>query len=363
MKRAQRSNPASSDARTRSTARTWWRADTSRARVLRFVAGFVVFALAVGFVSGIESRWELWTTGLLGLLACIAYPELHSRGRPHHRRGVSRPRDACEPRHAHLRRNPMRARQFPTGLSRARTLAAAGEAQHERVADVSHELRAPLTVLLGFVETVKDLDLELAPETRRDYLDRMETQCRRMHGIIEDMLRPSPRRAAVETAVDGRAERVNVAGMLERVRAEAEALSAGRHAISVEGDGRYDLMGSEREIASVFGNLASNAVRYTPAGGRVRLVWRASLTGASLTVEDSGIGIAREHLPRLTERFYCVDRSRGTGLGLAIVKQALLRHQGALEIESEPGRGSRFTARFPAHRVVAAATSPQRAIA
>ena len=106
-------------------------------------------------------------------------------------------------------------------------------------------------------------------------------------------------------------------------------------------------------------NLLANAVRYTEPGGIVRLVWRASRAGAEFAVEDTGIGIEKQHIPRLTERFYRVDRDRsrhsgGTGLGLAIVKQAVSRHQGTLEIESEPGRGSRFTAHFPAQRVVAA---------
>jgi two-component system phosphate regulon sensor histidine kinase PhoR len=119
------------------------------------------------------------------------------------------------------------------------------------------------------------------------------------------------------------------------------------------------VLGAEAELSSAFGNLASNAIRYTPAGGEVRLTWRAGPEGAALTVEDTGIGIEREHLPRLTERFYRVDRGRsretgGTGLGLAIVKHALARHQASLDIESEPGKGSRFTARFPARRVVPA---------
>jgi two-component system phosphate regulon sensor histidine kinase PhoR len=154
-------------------------------------------------------------------------------------------------------------------------------------------------------------------------------------------------------------ERIAVAPLLERLRADAEALSAGRHAIGVAGTPTYDLLGAESELASAFGNLVSNAVRYTPAGGSVRLVWRDSPDGASFSVEDTGPGIAPEHIPRLTERFYRVDRSRsretgGTGLGLAIVKHALARHQATLEIESELGRGSRFTAHFPPQRTTPA---------
>jgi len=120
----------------------------------------------------------------------------------------------------------------------------------------------------------------------------------------------------------------------------------------------HDLLGVETELASAFGNLVSNAIRYTPAGGTVTLAWREVPDGARFSVEDTGIGIEAEHLPRLTERFYRVDRSRsretgGTGLGLAIAKHALARHEATLEIESQPGKGSRFSARFPPRRLVA----------
>jgi two-component system phosphate regulon sensor histidine kinase PhoR len=123
--------------------------------------------------------------------------------------------------------------------------------------------------------------------------------------------------------------------------------------------GGFDLLGAEAEVASAFSNLASNAVRYTPEGGEVRLMWNAAAGGAAFTVADTGIGIPPEHIPRLTERFYRVDRSRsretgGTGLGLAIVKHALTRHDATLEIQSVPGAGSRFIARFPAERVAPA---------
>lgn len=348
MKRTPRSNPSRPRKRAGIAALMPGRWNSPRGRaLLRFAAGFAVFAFAVSLVSGIESRWELWTTGLLGLLACVGYPELHTRARPH-RHGAFRVRDACEPRHARPRRNPSRARLLPARPSRNRLMQ--GEAaQHERVANISHELRSPLTVLLGFVETVRDLKLE--GDASRDYLDRMEVQCKRMQRIIEDMLQPSRSGAPTDST---RGERVSAADMLERVRAEAEALSAGRHSILVEAESGYDLVGAEREIASAFGNLASNAIRYTAPGGCVRLIWRASPAGAEFAVEDNGIGVEKKHLPRLTERHYCVDRSRGTGLGLAIVKEALARHEGTLEIESEPGRGSRFAARFPAHRVIPA---------
>jgi two-component system phosphate regulon sensor histidine kinase PhoR len=221
------------------------------------------------------------------------------------------------------------------------------------VANVSHELRTPLTVLAGFLETVRELKLD--PQRVRDYLGMMDEQARRMQRIIEDLLALS----VLESAPAPPPEQVRIAPLLERLRNDALALSGGPHAISLDGDVRADLLGAEAELASAFGNLVSNAVRYTPAGGAVELRWSDGPEGASFTVEDSGPGIAPEHIPRLTERFYRVDRSRsretgGTGLGLAIVKHALGRHQATLEIESEPGRGSRFTARFPPHSTVPA---------
>ena len=221
------------------------------------------------------------------------------------------------------------------------------------VANVSHELRTPLTVLVGFLETVRELKLD--PQRVRDYLAMMREQSARMQRIIEDLLALS----VLESAPPPAAERVRVAPLLERLRADAEALSGGRHVIALEGQPAVDLVGSESELTSAFGNLLSNAVRYTPAGGEVRLVWHDGPEGATLAVEDTGLGIPPEHIPRLTERFYRVDRSRsrdtgGTGLGLAIVKHALARHQATLSIESTPGSGSRFSVRFPSQRILPA---------
>ncbi len=218
------------------------------------------------------------------------------------------------------------------------------------VANVSHELRTPLTVLAGFLETVRELKLD--PQRLRDYLAMMDEQARRMRRIIDDLLALS----VLESAPPPAPDRVPVAQILERVRADAVALSGSRHAVSLEGEVHVDLVGAEAELASAFGNLVSNAVRYTPAGGSIKLRWSDGPDGAWFAVEDNGPGIAPEHIPRLTERFYRVDRGRsretgGTGLGLAIVKHALGRHQAVLDIESEPGRGSRFTARFPPHRI------------
>jgi len=231
------------------------------------------------------------------------------------------------------------------------------------VANVSHELRTPLTVLVGFLETVRELKLD--PSQRRDYLNLMETQALRMRRIVEDLLTLSALESAPPAPTD---ERIVISRLLERMRAETDVLSAGRHQVVLEVRGPFDLLGAESEIASAFSNLASNAVRYTPKGGEVRLIWEATEQGAALTVADTGIGIQPEHIPRLTERFYRVDRSRsretgGTGLGLAIVKHALTRHDATLEIESTPGAGSRFIARFPAQRLVPAAPMPATAVA
>lgn len=223
------------------------------------------------------------------------------------------------------------------------------------VANVSHELRTPLTVLSGFLETIKELQLD--PQRSRDYLNLMAEQGKRMERIVDDLLTLSTLESAPTPPMD---ERVPIKPLLERLRADAEALSGGRHRIVLDAGSGFDLLGAESEIASAFGNLITNAIRYTPDGGEVCLVWRVSAQDAEFTVIDSGIGIAPEHIPRLTERFYRVDRGRsratgGTGLGLAIVKHVLSRHNAILEIKSEDGKGSRFTARFPARRIVPAA--------
>jgi two-component system phosphate regulon sensor histidine kinase PhoR len=219
------------------------------------------------------------------------------------------------------------------------------------VANVSHELRTPLTVLVGFLETVRELKLD--PQRQRDYLGMMQEQAARMQRIIDDLLTLSALDAAPPATTD---KRVAVRPLLERLKADAQALSGGKHTIQLAIEASNDVLGVDSELASAFGNLVSNAIRYTPPGGTVTLTWREGPDGARFSVEDTGIGIEPEHIPRLTERFYRVDRSRsretgGTGLGLAIAKHALARHDATLEIESELGKGSRFTARFPARRL------------
>ena len=219
------------------------------------------------------------------------------------------------------------------------------------VANVSHELRTPLTVLVGFLETIHNLKLD--PQRQRDYIVMMQDQASRMQRIIEDLLTLSALDSAPPAAAD---KRIAVEPLLQRLRTDAEALSSGKHTIRTQIESPSDLLGMETELASAFGNLVSNAIRYTPPGGTVTLAWRETDDGARFSVEDTGIGIEAEHIPRLTERFYRVDRSRsretgGTGLGLAIAKHALARHEASLEVESQPGKGSRFSARFPARRL------------
>jgi len=215
------------------------------------------------------------------------------------------------------------------------------------IANASHELRTPLTVIVGFLE-IALADPGLDERTRTAHLTLMTEQAERMQRLIEDMLTLS-RLESDEYPL--KRERVDVAWLVEGIANDARALSGGRHQIEVTVDGP-DIMGSPDELRSAFGNLASNAVRYTPAGGTIRLNWQRGPNDLRFEVCDTGIGIDEQHISRLTERFYRVDKSRsretqGTGLGLAIVKHVLIRHGGKLSIRSTPGKGSVFTVSLP----------------
>ena len=216
------------------------------------------------------------------------------------------------------------------------------------VANVSHELRTPLTVVHGYLDMLDPAEQpEWAP-----MLQEMQHQSQRMTQLVEDLLTLS--RLEAQDSIGE--ETVSMASMLASLRRELTMLSQGRHTIGVDDASATDLVGSPRELHSAFSNLVSNAVRYTPAGGRITIRYEATAHGVALAVEDTGYGIPAAHLPRITERFYRVSTSRsresgGTGLGLAIVKHVLHLHQARLEIDSEVGRGSRFACHFTAERV------------
>ncbi len=230
------------------------------------------------------------------------------------------------------------------------------------VANVSHELRTPVTVLLGYLEALEE-DAECARRWARP-LSLMREQTTRMRRIVDDLLMLARLETEEAAQRPGPGEEVDVPALLARIVAEARALSGPRrHRISLDAEQGLGLLGSEGELASAFTNLVVNAVQYTPDGGEIRVRWWSDADGAHLAVSDTGIGIAAEHIPRLTERFYRVDvaRSRatgGTGLGLAIVKHVLARHEARLHIESAVGRGSTFRCDFPAARI--ARLTPQR---
>ncbi|MBW8329282.1 MAG: phosphate regulon sensor histidine kinase PhoR [Thiobacillus sp.] len=220
------------------------------------------------------------------------------------------------------------------------------------IANVSHELRTPLTVVGGFVETLADAPGLPVAESRR-YFDLMLDHTRRMQHLLDDLLTLSRLESADHMLND---EPVNVPELARSLKAEAESLSRGQHRVNLQLDSAAWLKGNLQEIRSALGNLVSNAVRYTPEGGDITLAWRERDGEGVFAVTDTGEGIAAEHIPRLTERFYRVDRSRsretgGTGLGLAIVKHVLTRHGARLEIQSIPGKGSTFAAIFPAQRM------------
>lgn len=225
------------------------------------------------------------------------------------------------------------------------------------VANVSHELRTPLTVVGGFLETLIDLP-DLNSDLTRKYLGLMHSQTQRMHRLVEDLLVLSRLESNHHSVPE---ERINLPQLLQTLLIEAQGLSQGRHQIELAVTGHSWLIGSHDELHSAFGNLISNAIRYTPDGGSIKLAWSEINGAGQFSVVDSGIGIEAKHISRLTERFYRVDRGRsretgGTGLGLAIVKHVLMRHQATLEITSEPGKGSRFVVCFPGQRLVLAGT-------
>ena len=223
---------------------------------------------------------------------------------------------------------------------------------HEFVANVSHELRTPLTVLSGYLETLEETERGEAG----GIVARMAKQCRRMRQIVEDLLELS-RLEASRALADEDMEEVALTGLAQEVQREMQNLAAGAtHRVKVRGDASVRARGRREELYRALSNLVSNALRYSPDGGKVTIrCEHGPESWVQLSVQDEGIGIAQEHIARLAERFYRVDKARsretgGTGLGLAIVKEILERHGGRLRVQSAPGAGSTFTCVLPAAR-------------
>jgi two-component system phosphate regulon sensor histidine kinase PhoR len=271
-----------------------------------------------------------------------------------HRHRVERPVRISVQRHRYGEGKQLLLTRDVTMLEQAEAM------RRDFVANVSHEIRTPLTVMSGFVETLQTLDLS-ADEQKR-YLALMAIQAVRMQGLVEDLLTLSRLEGS---PVPSFANTMPLARLVQACELEARGLSdsishgAQAQVITFEVNpllAHAELMGEARELQSALSNLVSNAVRYTPAGGHIHVTVEPGAEGSLLiAVRDTGAGIAAEHLPRLTERFYRVDRSRsresgGTGLGLAIVKHVMQRHGGSLSITSEVGQGSCFQLSFPATR-------------
>jgi two-component system phosphate regulon sensor histidine kinase PhoR len=219
------------------------------------------------------------------------------------------------------------------------------------VANASHELRTPLTVISGYLDAMGD-DPE-APPTWRMPVAEMRTQSQRMGHLLDDLLQLSGLESAAPCSLE---HSVDMAAVVQLARKEALAMPEHPGSVEVEIGSPVRLLGDQGEIHSIVSNLVSNAVRYTPREGSIHISWTTDADGGHLAVTDTGIGIAEDEIPRITERFYRTDRGRarqkgGTGLGLAIVKHALRRHEAELEIRSRLGEGSAFICHFPPHRL------------
>jgi len=228
------------------------------------------------------------------------------------------------------------------------------QVRRDFVANVSHELRTPLTVLHGYLELMDADDIAVGGEDSASILAEMRAQSERMRHLVDDLLTLS----RLESPTQIEPEPIAMSALMASLQREAKAHSQGQHAITLHEQASVDLLGCSKDLHSAFSNLVSNAVRYTPAGGRIELSFYGDSNGAVFAVRDTGPGIPAEHLPRLTERFYRISRSRsphsgGTGLGLAIVKHVLSLHRARLVIDSAPGKGSTFACHFDAGHVCA----------
>lgn len=221
-------------------------------------------------------------------------------------------------------------------------------------ANVSHELRTPLTVLQGYLEMMEEAEMQGAQRDKA--LHTMQEQTRRMDGLVQQLLTLSRIEAASTLDLQ---ETVDVPMMLQLLQREAETLSQGRHEIQFNTDPNLRVYGNDEQLRSAISNLVYNAINHTPAGTRIEISWLKTPQGALFRVRDNGPGIAAEHIPRLTERFYRVDKARsrqtgGSGLGLAIVKHALSHHNARLDITSQPGAETCFSFLLPSRLVVSA---------
>ncbi len=223
------------------------------------------------------------------------------------------------------------------------------------ISNISHELRTPLTVIHGYLESMQDETDDSLHEWQEN-IEMMKRQSNRMQNIVDDLLMLS--RLENEEMKQASREAVAVPSLLHMIKDEAEALSAEKQQnITLECDAELGIFGVQNELYSSFSNLVFNAVRYTPTGGNITIRWYQDKSGAHFEVQDTGIGIPPQHIPRLTERFFRVDvgRSRdigGTGLGLAIVKHILERHNASLGITSQVNRGSTFRCNFPTENII-----------
>lgn len=228
------------------------------------------------------------------------------------------------------------------------------EAMRSRfISNVSHELRSPLTVIKGYMEMLQEDDGDISPHQVKAFKN-MNDQVQRMDRLVEDLLTLT----RLETEPVKPSVEVDISSMLSAIRDNALVFGKDKEqTITLEIDTSLNLIGDNDELASLFTNLVNNAVRYTPEHGKIGIKWYLERETAVFSVTDTGPGIEPEHLARLTERFYRVDTDRsretgGTGLGLSIVKHILDRHNGQLNIESTPGKGSTFICRFPKHRFI-----------
>ncbi len=268
--------------------------------------------------------------------------------------GGSRPLDIDSPRDDNIKLN---VRLFE--LSRRRRLLLFRDVTELRnvetvrrdfVANVSHELRTPLTVLIGYLESLTE---DSSPELQL-VIRRMHEQTRLMRNLIDDLIEISRLQGQL---IRGRETSVDISALLAQLREQADSLNDKQHQIEFSNTAEVNLKGAENDLESAFSNLITNAIRYTPEGGRIQINWSLSEQGAVFSVSDNGIGIPHQDIPRLTERFYRVakDRARvsgGSGLGLSIVKHVLNAHDAHLEIDSELGAGSVFRCVFPADRLI-----------